>query len=138
MSRAAGFEWPSCTSTSTASRAAAMSLPSAVIGRGAALVQAAVRVPPSSRTNGSTLPLSSTQMVSAVRLPISGRVCSMPWSRAAMASATCAKGSWSARSALRLPMPFTVVKSSKKARSVAVWKPMRRGQKLEPCPCPSR
>ncbi|MFT3684015.1 MAG: hypothetical protein QM783_03640 [Phycisphaerales bacterium] len=37
-----------------------------------------------------------------------------------------------ARSALRLPIPFTVVKRSKKRRSSAVAKPSRRGSKLVP------
>ena len=79
-----------------------------------------------------TLSFSSTTMVSAIFLPISGRPVSAISSRRAMAAATSANGRCNARSALRLPMPFTVVNSSKKSRSSALRKPISRGQKLLP------
>ena len=46
-------------------------------------------------------------------------------------------GSSMTRSALREPIPFTVVKSSKNARSVGLARPIRRGRKLVPWAVPS-
>ena len=60
---------------------------------------------------------SSAMIVSAMRLPISGSLVRALASRAAMARQIPAGSSTHARNALRLPIPFTVVNSSKNLRS---------------------
>jgi hypothetical protein len=65
--------------------------------------------------------------VSARRLPISGSWYSPRASFAVIARAIAAGSTAIARSAFRLPIPFTVVKSSKKSRSCVVVKPISRG-----------
>jgi hypothetical protein len=77
--------------------------------------------------NDSTRPWSSAITVSARRFPISGSSLRAATSRAAMARAMWAGGTANARRAFRVPIPFTVVRSSKNSRSDGLWNPIRRG-----------
>ena len=76
----------------------------------------------------STLSCSSKTMVSAVRLPISGSERRVSTSFSAMAAAMVGIGNCSAHNALRYPMPFTEVNSSKNSRSSRELKPTNRGR----------
>ena len=109
----------------------------AVLWAAAALSPAAAVLSPGVR-KASTLPSSSAMTRSAMRLPISGSVASSLASFSAMARAMTPGLCTSARRALRLPMPLTVVKSSKNSRCDSFSKPMRRGMNDEPWFWPSK